>query len=334
MTSTSHRRHAFSLIELLVVIAIFGLLLALLLPALGSMRESARRTQCLSNIRQIGLEMQNLIDAERRLPENRFNIGTDGRSFTESMWPSKILVSMTHYDGRREYTPPVWLCPSGLGLHRFSSSTKMFNHAEDKSLSDETCDYVANGGISTPRARHLKLLPSQERGGVVADVFKSHPTRKLSALRGGLSHTIAAWESLGGQQFERHPQIGLLRMRPWFDAGLSGYLRSDIEPIESIQIKNVATATRFLHSINGRAIGYLTLFDTMWNPIDSQTTVLITSDLLNLTNRTNSPFSLHPGIVPMVFADGSVRVLSDRVDSDVVFNLATLVDDSPTLLQN
>ena len=61
-------RKGFTLVELLVVIAVIGVLVALLLPAIQAARESARRTQCRSNLRQVGLAMLNFHDAKRRFP--------------------------------------------------------------------------------------------------------------------------------------------------------------------------------------------------------------------------------------------------------------------------
>jgi prepilin-type N-terminal cleavage/methylation domain-containing protein/prepilin-type processing-associated H-X9-DG protein len=86
--SKNRRRSAFTLVELLVVIAIIGVLVALLLPAVQTARESSRRMACNNNLRQIGLGFQMFHDVN-----NRFPSGGDKQAGIKYLigWPAQVF---------------------------------------------------------------------------------------------------------------------------------------------------------------------------------------------------------------------------------------------------
>lgn len=86
-------RTGFTLVELLVVIAIIGVLVSLLLPAVQGARAAARRTQCASNLRQIGIGMQNFFTAHEGAFPRTYHDGDD-KSWVYSLAPYMEDVDM------------------------------------------------------------------------------------------------------------------------------------------------------------------------------------------------------------------------------------------------
>lgn len=131
---TRRTRQGFTLIELLVVIAIIGILVALLLPAIQKAREAAARTQCLNNMKQMGIALHAHHDAYRSFPTSGEALRSDGQDtafYTTSLF-TWLLPNVEQNDAYRAFTDyslpynyatnaagnagmvmiPTYLCPS------------------------------------------------------------------------------------------------------------------------------------------------------------------------------------------------------------------------------
>ncbi len=173
-------RRGFTLVEFLVVIAITGILVGLLLPAVQSARESARRMQCSNNLKQIGLGLHNYESSTLQIPaggmESNFISGF--ASILPHLEQGSVYLQ---YDFNLYYTHPAnvavskqkvptYLCPStniprevpanatmasGVAVEVGSASTYLLNEGTNQYMS--VCDGAFPAIYTSYRNRHLKL---------------------------------------------------------------------------------------------------------------------------------------------------------------------------------
>ncbi|MEI6506113.1 MAG: DUF1559 domain-containing protein [Planctomycetota bacterium] len=202
-----NRRRGFSLVELLVVIGIIALLLGLLLPAVQSARESARRTQCLNTIRQWGLAMQQYETSQGRFPPGSISYGgvtvsplKDRRTFVISLWPFlEAQTVLGTYDLEKPFFDPVnrkaidarlpvYYCPSDrAGAWRANE----YYHARG--------NYVCNWGNANfwqSEPQYKKAPFSDYVTPPNSQYTRIDPGNAAAAFRDGLSNTIFMSETV------------------------------------------------------------------------------------------------------------------------------------------
>ena len=230
-------RHGFTLVELLVVIAIIGILVSLLLPAVQSAREAARRSQCMNNQRQVSIGMHNHLSAKNELPAGCLGLNTAktrwlGHSCFYQLLPfleEGVPFGLLDLDLSNEFagysiaiaTPiSVYCCPSDNACGRLlkpyvhqavgSEPPEHVSARSNIAVCFGTVQHMPTGTPEKGADNHMFQGPQMRRERVL-DVdletdgpFYAEVGRQLKEFTDGTSKTVFGSELLAGRHDEGH----------------------------------------------------------------------------------------------------------------------------------
>jgi prepilin-type N-terminal cleavage/methylation domain-containing protein/prepilin-type processing-associated H-X9-DG protein len=326
----THRAQAraFTLIELLVVISIIAVLIALLLPAVQAARETARRAQCLNNLKQIGLAMHNYAESRGTLP-----IGQGPEPYGDYFGWSSLAMMLPFLDQAPLYNAINFEIPGGSAPGTPANLT-----AQNINLSVFLCpsdtdrltspgghnNYVGNTGAGPDtNGQWPSGVICGSKMSQTGPYFNSTVIR-LQDIRDGLSQTVAFSECVKG--------IGLFNDGQAADnlSPPGSVLRLGNLPADAEQVYLMCSAAD-PHARNA-PLARLYSLGSFWHIGTSNATRynhVMPPNTWSCTKQNtdndgaHTASSRHPGAVNTFFADGSVRSVKSTVDRRIWRALGT-----------
>jgi prepilin-type N-terminal cleavage/methylation domain-containing protein len=287
-------RRGFSLIELLAVVAIISILLGLLLPAVLSARESARRGSCANNLRQIGIALQNYHDQNDRFPPGSRLRNVDRQPGIS--WRVLILPQIDEPALYEDIHPTDNGGAANWAAERSVVATYICPSAPRQADSGITLKESNYSGVSGA-ARNNDWLDLEDV--FCGDVYTSgmffHESRTtIAKIEDGTSRTLA----IGERQYI---------FRPWM-AGATWF------GTPPTRICNAPTSNvRYPINADKHQFGYF-VGDTD-APSNAQLTMLLNDLYFG---------SYHVGGAQFCRADSSVQMIADAIDFTVFEDLSTI----------